>query len=36
MIKPATGDSYAAMEPNFSKATTGTVIYWDDMSLTSP
>ncbi|MGP0108407.1 MAG: IPT/TIG domain-containing protein [Acidimicrobiales bacterium] len=35
-IKPATGQVYAGMEPNFSAATTGTVIYWDDMSLTSP
>jgi hypothetical protein len=24
------------MEPNFSRAANGTVIYWDDMSLTSP
>jgi len=26
----------AGMEPNFSSATKGTIIYWDDMSLTSP
>jgi hypothetical protein len=35
-IKATTGELYAAMEPNFSGATKGTVIYWDDMSLTSP
>ncbi len=35
-IKPAPGEAYAAIEPHFTKATTGTVIYWDDMSLTSP
>ena len=35
-IKPAAGEVDAAMEPNFSSATKGTIIYWDDMSLTSP
>lgn len=35
-IKPTTGEAYAAMQPHFAKATTGTVIYWDDMSLTGP
>jgi hypothetical protein len=35
-IKPAPGEAYAAIEPHFTKATTGTVIYWDDMSLTGP
>ncbi|MGA3220241.1 MAG: NHL repeat-containing protein [Acidimicrobiales bacterium] len=35
-IKPASSDVYAGMEPNFSSATKGTAIYWDDMSLTSP
>jgi hypothetical protein len=35
-IKPAADETYAATEPDFAKATTGTVIYWDDMSLTSP
>ena len=35
-IKATATDPYAAMEPNFSGATKGTVIYWDDMSLTSP
>jgi hypothetical protein len=34
-IKPASGEVYAGMEPDFSKATKGTVIYWDDMSLTA-
>ncbi|MGA3149049.1 MAG: IPT/TIG domain-containing protein [Acidimicrobiales bacterium] len=33
-IKPTSSETNAAMEPNFSKATKGTVIYWDDMSLT--
>jgi hypothetical protein len=33
-IKPAAGEVYGAMEPDFSKATKGTVIYWDNMSLT--
>jgi hypothetical protein len=35
-IKPDPGEAYAAIEPHFTKATTGTVIYWDDMSLTGP
>ena len=35
-IKPAAGEVDAGMEPNFSRATKGTIIYWDDMSLTSP
>jgi Tol biopolymer transport system component len=35
-IKPAAGEVYAGIEPNFSRAASGTVIYWDDMSLTSP
>ena len=35
-IKATVAEPYAAMEPNFSGATKGTVIYWDDMSLTSP
>ena len=30
-----TNAAYLVMEPNFSSATTGTVIYWDDMSLTT-
>ncbi len=34
-IKPTSGETSAGMEPNFSKATKGTVIYWDDMSLTA-
>lgn len=34
-IRPATGQVSAAMAPTFSGATTGTIIYWDDMSLTS-
>ena len=32
-IKPASTEAYAGMEPDFSKATKGTVIYWDDMGL---
>ncbi len=35
-IKPVAGEVYGGMEPNFSSAASGTVIYWDDMSLTSP
>ena len=35
-IQPAAGEVYAGMGPNFSRAASGTVIYWDDMSLTSP
>ena len=35
-IKPAAGEAYAAVEPDFARAATGTVIYWDDMSLTNP
>jgi sugar lactone lactonase YvrE len=34
-ITPSSGEVYAGMEPDFSKATKGTVIYWDDMSLIS-
>ena len=34
-IKPTASELYAGMEPDFSKATKGTVIYWDNMSLTS-
>ena len=32
-IKPTSAEAYAAMEPDFSKGTKGTVIYWDSMSL---
>jgi hypothetical protein len=35
-IKPASGETQAVVEPDFSQTTTGTVIYWDDMSVTSP
>jgi hypothetical protein len=35
-IRPASGEVYAGMEPNFSGATKGVVIYWDDMGLSSP
>jgi hypothetical protein len=34
-IKPTASEVYAGMEPDFSKATKSTVIYWDNMSLTS-
>ena len=34
-IKPTASEVYAGMEPDFSKATKGTVIYWDNMSLTA-
>jgi N-acetylneuraminic acid mutarotase len=32
-VKPGSGQVFAAFEPNFSGNTSGTVIYWDDMSL---
>jgi sugar lactone lactonase YvrE len=35
-LHATSSEFYAGMEPNFSGATKGTVIYWDDMSLTSP
>jgi sugar lactone lactonase YvrE len=35
-IKPASGEVYGGMEPDFLSGTKGTVIYWDDMTLTSP
>jgi N-acetylneuraminic acid mutarotase len=35
-IKPTSSEVYGAMEPDFLKGTKGTIIYWDDMSLTSP
>ena len=34
-IKPTSTEVYAGMEPDFQKAVKGTVIYWDDMDLTS-
>jgi hypothetical protein len=33
-FQPASGQVFAAFEPNFSNATSGTVITWDDMSIT--
>ena len=35
-IKVTSSEVLAAIEPDFSKATKGTVIYWDNMSVTSP
>jgi hypothetical protein len=35
-IEPVAGEVYGGMEPDFSGAAGGTVVYWDDMSLTSP
>ena len=35
-IKPVSGELDAGMEPNFSAAATGTVIYWDDMAIAGP
>jgi hypothetical protein len=35
-IQPVSGEVYAAMEPNFSRATSGVVMSWDDMTLTNP
>ena len=35
-IRPASGEVYGGMEPDFLSGTKGTVIYWDDMTLTSP
>jgi hypothetical protein len=34
-IKAASGQSYVALEPNFSSAGVGTVVTWDDMSVTA-
>ena len=34
-IKPTSTEVYAGMEPDSQKAVKGTVIYWDDMDLTS-
>jgi hypothetical protein len=34
-INPTSTEAYVGMEPDFSKATSHTVIYWDDMSLTA-
>jgi len=34
-IKAASGELYAGMEPNLENATKGTVMTWDDMSLTT-
>jgi hypothetical protein len=34
-ITPVSSEIYGGMEPNFSNAIKGTVIYWDDMSITS-
>jgi sugar lactone lactonase YvrE len=35
-IKPVSGEVYGGMEPDFLSGTSGTVVYWDDMTLTSP
>jgi hypothetical protein len=35
-LVPRTASADTVMEPSFSGAATGTVMYWDDMSLTSP
>jgi IPT/TIG domain/Kelch motif/Galactose oxidase, central domain len=35
-IKPATGEVFGGMEPDFLSGAKGTIIYWDDMTLTSP
>ncbi len=35
-IKPTSSEIQAVVEADFSQAATGTVIYWDDMSVTSP
>jgi N-acetylneuraminic acid mutarotase len=35
-IKPASGEVYGGMEPDFLSGARGTIIYWDDMTLTSP
>ena len=32
---PISGQVIAVFEPNFSNATKGTVLYWDDMSITA-
>jgi hypothetical protein len=34
-VRPASGQVFAAFEPNFSNATSGTIITWDDMSITA-
>jgi large repetitive protein len=34
--KPASGETQGVVEGDFSAAPAGTVIYWDDMSVTSP
>jgi hypothetical protein len=33
--RPSTNEVYAGIEPDFSKATKGTVIYWNDTDLIS-
>jgi IPT/TIG domain/Galactose oxidase, central domain/Kelch motif len=35
-IKPTSSEVYGAMEPDFLSGAKGTIIYWDDMGLTSP
>jgi hypothetical protein len=35
-VKPVSGETEGVMEPDFSNSTNGTVIYWDDMSVTAP
>jgi hypothetical protein len=32
-VKPTGSQTVAAMEPNFSGTTSGTILYWDDMSV---
>jgi hypothetical protein len=33
-LSPRATSAYTVMEPSFISATTGTLMYWDDMSLT--
>jgi hypothetical protein len=35
-IAPTSGEPEGVLEPDFSNGTSGTVIYWDDMSITTP
>ncbi|MBO0825874.1 MAG: hypothetical protein J2P27_18775, partial [Actinobacteria bacterium] len=35
-IKPTASEVYGGIEPDFLNGTRGTIIYWDDMTLTSP
>ena len=35
-VAPTSAEPLGVLEPDFSNGASGTVIYWDDMSITTP